>query len=129
MTPRNVTSFSFLSFSRPSPYILLTATIAAAIRSLSPGSEYTVLPFFTTLAEPDPPLDLGDAFRTRFPVLVATLGGGGIGNDAEATFLSSFLATGMTLGLDLCLLCCTKGALFCNDLTGEGLLDETDFFD
>ena len=60
-------------------------------------------------------MDFGDAFRTRFPVLTAALGGGA----DDGAFLTSFLTTGAILGLVLCLLC-TEGVAFCGDLTGEG---------
>ena len=76
VTPRNVASFSFLSFSLPSPYTALTAKIAAVMRSMSAGSDTAFLDFFGG-APPPPsppsPKGLGEDFRTRFgPALLGT---------------------------------------------------------
>lgn len=113
MTPRNVASFSFLSFSLPSPYTALTAKIAAVMRSLSAGSDKAFLDFFggapPTLPLPSPK-GLGEDFRTRFgPALLGT---------GDATF--AFVAD--LGGLDDLDLPCPDDdePAFFDDLTGNG---------
>ena len=64
VTPLNVTAASFLSFSVPSPYIALTAYIAAVIRSLSAELELAFLCLDVALEA------LGEDFRTRLTVLL-----------------------------------------------------------
>lgn len=103
VTPRNVTSFSFLSFSLPSPYTELTAMIAAVIRSLSAGSDTEFLDFFEAPSPSGkdlPTPTLGEDFRTRFGA--APLGTG------DAAFP---LVEDLDLDLDL---------LFFDDTTGDG---------
>lgn len=74
VTPLKVAAANFFSFSVPSPYTVLTAYIAAVIRSLSAGSEMAVLDFLEALLA----LDLAEALRDRFP--------------GETTMLSDFEA-------------------------------------
>lgn len=70
VTPLNVAAASFSSFSVPSPYTVLTAYIAAVIRSLSAGSETALLHFLEALVA------LAEDFRTR---LREELGVAGVG--------------------------------------------------
>ena len=68
VTPLNVTAASFSFFSAPSPYTVLTACIAAAMRSLSAGSATSFLCLGAALEA------LREAFRTRLAVLLGAVG-------------------------------------------------------
>jgi hypothetical protein len=113
VTPRNVASFSFLSFSLPSPYTALTAKIAAVMRSLSAGSDKACLVFVGGAPPPLPlpsPKGLGEDFRPRFgPALLGT-------GDAAFAFVADLG------GLDDLDLTCPDDdePAFFDDLTGDG---------
>ena len=121
VTPLSVAAANFLSFSVPSPYTVLTAMIAAAMRSLSAGSDTAFFDDFLGVLLAALAVDL----RTRFPVLVVLGVVGRLLSDLEASLacLDTDLLFDLGLPRDLLAFRVGLGGDGTDILVGPGAVD------